>query len=143
MYIAMGVDFMSKELGNALRFLRKRAQYTQKQVAEMLHIDRSTYAYYEGGTTEPDLKSINKLSKIFGVDPVVLLPDTDGSVNVYVCDVTPPEEEQPRAQESEEDLFKRLLLQSMTLEECELVLWYRNLDEKQKASLKDKSKKDK
>ena len=33
-------------LGEKLRALRKKNGWTQKQTAEMLHINRSTYAYY-------------------------------------------------------------------------------------------------
>ena len=34
-------------LANNLKFLRKRHGYTQSQVALLLEINRSTYAYYE------------------------------------------------------------------------------------------------
>ena len=40
-------------LGGKLRALRQKNGWTQKQIAEMLHINRSTYAYYETGATQP------------------------------------------------------------------------------------------
>lgn len=85
---------MSKELGQVLKILRNNCSLTQQQVADVLHLDRSTYAYYERGTTEPDLKSIRKLAVIFGVDPAVLLPDADGMpyVSLDDADVIPHEE---------------------------------------------------
>ena len=42
-------------LANNLKFLRKRHGYTQSQVALLLEINRSTYAYYELGRTRPRL----------------------------------------------------------------------------------------
>ena len=41
--------------------------YTQKQVADLLGVDRSTYSYYELGKIKPDVKTIMKLSEIFKV----------------------------------------------------------------------------
>ena len=36
-------------LNEALRMLRHRAGLTQKQLADMLELDRSSYTYYETG----------------------------------------------------------------------------------------------
>ena len=41
-------------LGNRLRALRLTFGFTQSSVAEVLGINRSTYSYYESGTTRPD-----------------------------------------------------------------------------------------
>ena len=68
---------MSKDFGEKLRLLRKRKELTQKQVADAVHMDRSTYAYYERGTTEPSLITTRKLAEVFGVSLDDLLPDTD------------------------------------------------------------------
>ncbi|NLB36311.1 MAG: helix-turn-helix transcriptional regulator [Clostridiales bacterium] len=51
----------------ALRKLRLLNNYTQKQVAEVLNIDRSTYAYYESGKTKPDLAQLAKLARLYSV----------------------------------------------------------------------------
>lgn len=79
---------MSKDLGIILRTFRTKCGLTQLQVADALHLDRSTYAYYERGTTEPDLKGLRKLSVVFNVDPTLLLPDDEGRFSLRVSDVT-------------------------------------------------------
>ena len=68
---------MSIELGQKLAALRKKNEITQKQIADILHINRATYAYYERGDTEPDLKTLVRLSRMLGVDPSYFLPDLD------------------------------------------------------------------
>lgn len=50
-----------------LRQCRENSHLTQKQVAEALNVERSTYAYYETGTTHPSGTMIIKLAKIFNV----------------------------------------------------------------------------
>ena len=50
-----------------IKKLRKSCSYTQKEVADMLGVDRSTYAYYESGRIKPDIDTIRKLSNIFKV----------------------------------------------------------------------------
>lgn len=52
---------------NLRKFRKEKVGYTQQQVADYLKISRSTYTYYETGKTEPDLASIQKLAKLFGV----------------------------------------------------------------------------
>ena len=54
-------------LGGKLRALRQKNGWTQKQIAEMLHINRSTYAYYETGATQPDLDMFRRLAILFEV----------------------------------------------------------------------------
>ena len=54
-------------LSQTLKWLRENIGYTQQQVADALSIERSTYAYYETGKTNPDINTIIKLSKIFNV----------------------------------------------------------------------------
>lgn len=66
---------MSKELGRKLKFMRSRVGFTQNQIAEQLNVDRSTYSNYERAVTEPDVKTLIKLAKIFGIDANELLSD--------------------------------------------------------------------
>lgn len=56
-----------KQLGEKLRIMRKMRELTQGDVAEFLHIDRSTYTYYELGKTDPPLESIIALSDYFEI----------------------------------------------------------------------------
>ena len=60
-------------LGGKLRALRQKNGWTQKQIAEMLHINRSTYAYYETGATQPDLDMFRRLAILFEVSTDDLL----------------------------------------------------------------------
>lgn len=50
-----------------LKLLREQHRLTQKQVADALNIERSTYTYYERGRTLPTFSTICKLSRIFNV----------------------------------------------------------------------------
>ena len=56
-----------------LRMLRKASNMTQKQVAQKLSIDRSTYAYYEIDKTQPDYDTLLHISHIFHVSVDFLL----------------------------------------------------------------------
>ena len=127
---------MSKELGQALRIFRKHCELTQKQVAEILHIDRSTYAYYECGTTEPDLKTIGKLSRIFNVDPIVFLPNEDGKPSVQLTDVTGPVRMEIPPEEEEMLDPRDPKIYSIAKDEQSILIWYRTLSPEQKEKLK-------
>ncbi len=51
-----------------LKAARKECKMTQQQVADLLGIDRSTYAYYELGVSNPSLDNIAALASIFKTD---------------------------------------------------------------------------
>ena len=50
-----------------LKDLRKAHKLTQSEVADVIGIDRSTYAYYERGSTKPDFECILKLCKMYEI----------------------------------------------------------------------------
>ncbi len=56
-----------KIISEIIKRLRIKSGYTQKQVADLLGVDRSTYSYYELGRIKPDIKTIMSLSEIFKV----------------------------------------------------------------------------
>jgi transcriptional regulator with XRE-family HTH domain len=56
-----------------LRNLRKENGLTQQQVAEFLHLDRSTYAYYESGRTKINIDILVRLARFFQVSLARLL----------------------------------------------------------------------
>ncbi|WP_326975278.1 helix-turn-helix domain-containing protein [Caproicibacter sp. BJN0012] len=56
-----------KQLGEKLRIMRRMLELSQKDVAAILHIDRSTYTYYELGKTEPPLETVVALSNLFSI----------------------------------------------------------------------------
>ena len=62
--------------GDRLRRVRKEIGLTQKEVAEQLHLHRSTYTKYERNQSEPSLAVLYRLTVILNVDPIILIkPD--------------------------------------------------------------------
>ena len=64
-------------LGDRLKSLRKNAKLTQEQIAGMLGIDRSTYAYYETNKTSPSIPYLIIISKLYCLTVDELLGLTD------------------------------------------------------------------
>lgn len=58
-----------------LTALRKAAGYTQKEVAQVLGLTRSAYAYYECGTTVPSFMTLLNIARLYGVTTDSLLDD--------------------------------------------------------------------
>lgn len=56
-----------------LKNLRVSNKKTQKEVADFLGIDRTTYVKYENGQTEPNINNIKKLADYFNVSTDYLL----------------------------------------------------------------------
>ncbi|WP_369298453.1 helix-turn-helix domain-containing protein [uncultured Neglectibacter sp.] len=54
-------------LGNRLRELRLTFGFKQEDIARALNVSRSTYSYYEIGTTRPDPAVLGKLSVYYNV----------------------------------------------------------------------------
>lgn len=47
-----------------LKVLRKKFNYTQQKLADLLHVTKTTIANYEQGIKEPKLKTLEELTKI-------------------------------------------------------------------------------
>lgn len=60
-----------------IRNLRIDNDYTQKQVAEYLHVKQNTYSQYETGTLEYPLQAIIMLADFYNVSTDYLLGRTD------------------------------------------------------------------
>ncbi|MEG0979255.1 MAG: helix-turn-helix transcriptional regulator [Oscillospiraceae bacterium] len=92
-----------------LRSLREMHGLSQQQVADALQVHRSTYSYYELGTSQPPFSTLIKLAKLFKVEPNFLLDFEESEDNVlhsdepyyiskkkesprYVCDLTSDEQ---------------------------------------------------
>ncbi len=130
-----GVENMSKELGRKLAMLRNNSELTQKHIADALHLDRSTYAYYERGTTEPDLKALVKIARILNVDPTELLPSKDGE-DADVADVS-AESSKPRRRGKSDPRSKNSKIYSLSREEKKLLSLYRSLDDAKRREVVD------
>ncbi|WP_125760649.1 helix-turn-helix domain-containing protein [Companilactobacillus hulinensis] len=49
-----------------LKLLRQKCGVTQKQVAEVLHIDVTTLSHYETGIRVPDIETLIRLADYYG-----------------------------------------------------------------------------
>lgn len=69
-----------------LKVLRKRAAMTQAEIAMRIGVDRSTYAKYENGQSEPNFEMTQKLASLFGVtvDFLIGSPPPEGASGVWV-----------------------------------------------------------
>lgn len=60
-----------------LKILRKRDGLTQAEIAARLGVDRSTYAKYENGQSEPNFEMLQKLADLFRSSADFLIGGTD------------------------------------------------------------------
>lgn len=60
-----------------LKDARKHAKMTQQQVADVLGIERPSYARYESSERQPDMDTLIKLADTFNVTTDYLLGRTD------------------------------------------------------------------
>ncbi|MDE6775741.1 MAG: helix-turn-helix transcriptional regulator [Ruminococcus sp.] len=74
----MYIETFSQKLAKA----RNEAGYTQRQVAEIMKISKSTIASYETGRTEPDIETLGKLADFYAVSVDWLL-GTKGETKNY------------------------------------------------------------
>lgn len=64
---------MSNKFSIRLKELRTKSKKTQEDIANLLHIKRSTYGEYERGKITPPVDKIEQLADIFGVKPHYLI----------------------------------------------------------------------
>ena len=110
-------------LNQRLKHFRTTSGLTQQQVADVLGLDRSTYAYYESGKTTPDIKSVNKLLKIFNISYYELMDEPDPTT----LSVSDPDE-----QNDDED---KLHIYDLSKPEKRLVIYFRVLSPNQQKDL--------
>lgn len=111
-------------LNQRLKHFRTTSGLTQQQVADVLGLDRSTYAYYESGKTTPDIKSVNKLLKIFNISYYELMDETDPTT-ITVSD--------PLVDSSDDDDQPHIY--DLTKAEKRLVIYFRVLSPNQQKDL--------
>jgi len=71
-----------------LRRLRKENGLTQQQVADFLHLDRSTYAYYESGRTKINIDILIRLARFFQVSLASLVGEEEVRAEQFNDDTT-------------------------------------------------------
>ena len=97
-----------------LKKLRRENGLTQQQVADCLHMDRSTYAYYELGQTKPTIEFLAGLSRLYRIRLSELI-------------------EQEPAEPSRE--YSEMLFSQLSRDEQKLVILYRALEPAQRRIL--------
>ena len=65
------------KLVTRMRVARRMCSLTQQQAADALDMERSSYARYETGTREPDLDTLERLTRLFDVPVSYLLGEAD------------------------------------------------------------------
>lgn len=60
-------------INDRIRYLRKQKGRTQKDLADRMHVGKTTISNYETGYSEPDISLLNKFSKLFDVSIDYLL----------------------------------------------------------------------
>ena len=62
-------------IGDNIKYLRKRAGYSQAHLARKLDIKQASVSNWESGKTNPDMKSLAQLAQIFNVPMEYFLSD--------------------------------------------------------------------
>lgn len=110
-------------LERRLKEVRKAHGFTQQNIADILGVDRTTYTYYETGSSRPSIATLQKVAHVFNVSVAYLIGETDS----YEAESSGDE---PLKVAECVDFSKTL-----TKKEKELILYFRSLDniEKEKA----------
>ena len=80
---------MDTRFAENLKKLRIERGLSQRELADLIYVDRSTVARWESGSRLPDAVMIYRLSRCLGVDTGTLLSiaeENDGSPNVILVD---------------------------------------------------------
>lgn len=72
-------------LAENLKKFRKLSGFRQDDVAKIIGLDRSAYAYYEAGKTEPNTENLIKIAKMLGIDVNTLLGFESDKVSLELC----------------------------------------------------------
>ena len=108
--------------------LRRNNGMTQKQIAQSLSIDRSTYAYYELDNTKPDFETLVRISNIYQVSLDYLLGQSD-SPSPKVVVVKEPDATYGDA------LTQPIPFSGLSEDEQSFIIMYRQMDDQQRRSM--------
>ncbi len=78
-----------------LRLLRRACGFSQEEVANVLGVDRSAYSYYESGKTEPNMKNLVKIARMYRVSTDTLLDNEGFAATLCVDNEQVPETNMP------------------------------------------------
>lgn len=94
-------------LADKMIALRKRAGWSQEELAEKMGVSRQSVSKWEGAQSMPDLDKILALSRIFGVSTDYLLKD---EIEDVPCPAQDTATEEKRRRVSMEDANRYLTL---------------------------------
>ena len=114
-----------------LKFYRHECGLTQQQVADRLKIERSTYTYYETGKTKPDINTLIKIAKVYGINYQKLLEGVEEELEAAVAEIHSG---------PEDDETYKYRTHATTKYEVELLFVVRNLNPKQRKEVMNHAK---
>jgi len=71
---------------NRLKELRTDRKLLQKDVADFLGVERTTYVKYESGVSEPSINTLTRLAEYFGVSVDYILGQSETKKSPSVSD---------------------------------------------------------
>ena len=72
---AQGLPFLKKLRAEPFSALRKKAGWSQEELAEQLGVTRQSVSKWEGAQSVPDMDKVVQMSRLFGVTTDFLLKD--------------------------------------------------------------------
>ncbi|KAJ52400.1 transcriptional regulator with XRE-family HTH domain [Clostridium tetanomorphum] len=70
------------EISQRLQQLRKLANYSQEQLADMLGVSRQAISKWESGQSNPDINNVIKLSGIYSVSTDYILMGKESNISI-------------------------------------------------------------
>lgn len=107
-------------LGTYLKSLRKQHLYSQEFVASYLNIIRQTYSHYETGRITPPLDALNNLALLYEIPIDSFLSFVIHNTPYSITEISSPE-----------------IYDKPSMQEAELLMYYRLLDERDKNDILD------
>lgn len=132
------MNINKKAIGDRLREVRTKFGFTQDQVANALHIDRSTYTYYELGKTSPDVPTLMMLAQqVYGMKEWsdLLSLDDFNSPSLLRDSSDHPKIKSGRKRKREISTTNTSKIYNLPNDEQQLILYYRVMTPEQKEAL--------
>lgn len=137
----MGRKPKSDILISNLKFYRQNSGLTQKQVADALHIERTTYTYYEIGKTLPNLITLKHLAKLFHVSVDDLMPvEPDSQADLGDSDISSAQRDENSPQSTVRKVNNEKIY-CLSNDEQSLVINYRILPKEAKQEIMEQIEK--
>ena len=117
----MAGEECTAQIGRNLKTLREESGLSQKEVADVLNIERSTYTNYELGKILPPLNMIYRLARAFGVDYTVILEGESRPERSDVRSVSPAAADSQQLELSREERMLVLRYRMMSQQDRQAV----------------------